>query len=276
LNLKNKATILAVDILKHFNEECGMKTTWGLIILAIAAMSVVHSESFAGERSLIVSSNIQSQSDSTITLESREPLLNAWGLDVLVSNDGFGLGTFYRRQFTEDLSGFAMFSVSESKEDREFEFFDQFTFQSFTPGKLRRFLVVPLTAGIQYRLFREDIMDNFRPFVNAGVGPTMIFSAPFADLTYDANGRLARATQVEFFKSLGRGQAHYTASGFIGVGANFGNEASNVFGVNFRYYFTYLLGNGLPSLYEPGRGNVIATKKSFGGFFITLNVGMAY
>jgi hypothetical protein len=265
-----------MEILKHFNEECGMKTMWGPTILAIVTITIFHCSGIAGERSLIIPSHSQAPSDSTVTLESREPLLNAWGLDVLVSNDGFGLGTFYRRQFTEDLSGFAMLSISESKEEKEFEFFDQFTFQSFTPGKLRRFLVMPLTAGVQYRLFREDIMDNFRPFVNAGAGPTMIFSAPFADLTYDANGTLARVTQVEFFKSLGRGQAHYTASGFIGVGANFGNEASNVFGVNFRYYFTYLLGDGLPSLYEPGRGNVIATKKSFGGFFITLNVGMAY
>jgi hypothetical protein len=277
LNLKTKATIFTVEYSHNtFIEECGMKTTWGSTILAIVTMLVVHSASIAGERPLVSSSNRQTLSDSTLTLDSREPLLNAWGLDVLVSNDGFGLGTFYRRQFTEDLSGFAMFSISESKEDREFEFFDQFTFQSFTPGKLQRFLVMPLTAGVQYRLFREDIMDNFRPFVNAGAGPTLIFSAPFADLSYDANGRLTRVAQVEFFKSLGRGQAHYTASGFIGVGANFGNEASNVFGVNFRYYFTYLFGDGLPSLYEPGRGNVIARKKSFGGFFITLNVGLAY
>lgn len=265
-----------MDIRKHFNEEWDMKTMWGSIILAIAAMLVLHNASFAGERPLIISSNHRASADSTLMVESREPLLNVWGLDILVSNDGFGLGTFYRRQFTDDLSGFAMFSISESKEDREFEFFDQFTYQSFTPGKLRRFLVMPLTAGVQYRLFREDIMDNFRPFVNAGVGPAMIFSAPFAELTYDANRRLVRVTQVEFFKSLGRGQAHYTASGFIGVGANFGNDVSNVFGVNFRYYFTYLFGDGLPSLYEPGRGDVIARKKSFGGFFITLNVGMAY
>jgi hypothetical protein len=46
--------------------------------------------------------------------------------------------------------------------------------------------------------------------------------------------------------------------------------------VNFRYYFTYVLGNGLPSLYNLRTGTVSATKKDFGGFFITLNVGMAY
>jgi hypothetical protein len=81
---------------------------------------------------------------------------------------------------------------------------------------------------------------------------------------------------VEFFKSLGKGQPHYTAGAFVGIGANFGAEKSNVFGVNFRYYFNYLFGDGLPSLFNISDGRVAATKRDFGGFFITLNVGMAY
>lgn len=201
---------------------------------------------------------------------------NAWGLDVLVSNDGFGLGTFYRREFTEDLFGFVMFSISEAKDEREFEQFDPYFYGvSYVPGKLQRFLVMPLTVGVQYRVFRDDITDNFRPFVNAGVGPTLIFAAPFVELSRSATGAII-PTQIEFFRSLGRGQSHYTASGFVGVGANFGTEKANVLGVNFRYYFTYLFGDGLPSLYNLGTGEVAARKKDFGGFFITLNVGMAY
>ncbi|HXG00790.1 MAG TPA: hypothetical protein VNL69_08380 [Bacteroidota bacterium] len=202
--------------------------------------------------------------------------LNAWGLDVLVSNDGFGLGTFYRREFSEDLFGFVLLSVSEAKDEREVEQFDPYYYEySFVPGKLQRFLVVPLMFGIQHRLFRESITDNFRPYINAGVGPSMIFAAPFVDIVRSPTGGLF-ATQIEFFKSLGRGRAHYTASAFIGVGANFGTEKANVLGVNFRYYFTYLFGDGLPSMYDTRTGQVAARKRDFGGFFITLNVGMAY
>ena len=47
-------------------------------------------------------------------------------------------------------------------------------------------------------------------------------------------------------------------------------------GVNFRYYFTYLFGDGLPSRFNDTNGEVAATKKSFGGFFITFNIGMGY
>jgi len=261
-----------------------VKLKGGVFPVAIfSALLATAQTSFADEnltKSILLFSTPQRTADSSLVTSDNpveQPTYrNAWGLDILVSNDGFGLGTFYRREFTEDLFGFGMFSISESKDDREFEQYNPYyPSQSVIPGKLQRFLVMPLTFGVQYRLFREDITDNFRPFVNAGAGPTMIFSAPFADVTKDASGKI-NATQIEFFKSLGKGQAHYTASAFIGIGANFGTEKANVFGVNFRYYFTYLLGDGLPSLYNTATGELAATKKDFGGFFITLNVGMAY
>ena len=49
-----------------------------------------------------------------------------------------------------------------------------------------------------------------------------------------------------------------------------------MFGVNFRYYFTYLMGDGLPSLYDTNTGLLSGRKTEFGGFFITLNVGLGY
>jgi hypothetical protein len=200
---------------------------------------------------------------------------NIWSLDILLSNDGFGLGTIYRRSVTPDLSWFASFSISESKDEREVEYYDPYYGISVSPGKLNRFLVLPLMGGVQYRLFREDIVDTFRPYINAGAGPTMVYMMPYVQLIQQTDGNVT-SEQVEFFKSLGKGQPHYTFGGFVGFGANFGTERTNIFGVNFRYYFTYLLSGGLPSLYNERTGAVAATKQSFGGFVISLNVGMAY
>jgi hypothetical protein len=195
------------------------------------------------------------------------------GLDIIISNDGFGLGGFFRKEFSEDWSGFVSFSVSESKDDREVERIDPYYGVSYTPGKLSRFLVMPVLVGVQRRLFREDITDTFRPYLNAGVGPALVFAAPYVEWVNDGTG-YSQLQDVEFFKSLGRGRAHYTVSSFVGVGANFGSDRSSVFGLNFRYYFTYLFGDGLPSLYDTNTGAVVANKKSFGGFAITLNFGM--
>jgi len=200
--------------------------------------------------------------------------LNTWGVDILISSSGFGLGTFYRRLFTPDLFGFVNFSVSEAKDSREVEQYDIYG-NSVVPGKLNRFLVLPLMFGVHYRLFREDIVETFRPYVNAAVGPTMIYMAPYVEFDTQPDGSVV-VNQVEFFKSLSRGTPHYTVSAYIGFGANFGGERSGVFGVNFRYYFTYLTGEGLPSLYDTNTGAVAATKTDFGGFFITLNVGIGY
>lgn len=199
---------------------------------------------------------------------------NVWSIDILISNDGFGLGGSYRRSFTQDLSGFVSLSISESKDEREFEYIDPYYGVSYTPGKLNRFLVMPLMVGIQYRLFREDIVDTFRPYVNAGAGPAMIYQMPYVEFIDRGDG-VKSEEQVEFFKSIGRGHPHYTAGGFIGFGSNFGTERSNIFGVNFRYYMTYMFGDGLPSLYDVRTGKVSATKRSFGGFVISLNIGMA-
>jgi len=194
-------------------------------------------------------------------------------MDILISNDGFGLGVFHRREFSPDLSGFASFSISESKDEREVDRVDPYTGVSYVPGKLKRFLVLPLMVGVQYRLFREDIVESFRPYINAGAGPAMIYVMPFIELSRSSIGTI-QTDQIEFFSAVGKGQPHYTAGGFVGFGANFGTGKSGTFGVNFRYYFMYLFSDGIPSLYDISTGNVIATKSSFGGFFITLNIGI--
>ncbi len=248
-----------------------------LVLFAIAAFSPVahaqdprHHWDPSNPRDSVQQAGVLPQDPTT-----PEKYPNVWSVDILLSNDGFGLGTIYRRSFTEDLSGFVSFSISESKDDREVEYYDPYYGTSVTPGKLNRFLVLPLMAGIQYRLFREDIVDTFRPYVNAGAGPALIYMMPYAHLVEQADGSLS-PEQVEFFKSLGQGTPHYTVGGFVGFGANFGTERHSIFGVNFRYYFTYLMSDGLPSLYDERTGEIAAYKKSFGGFVISLNVGMAF
>ncbi len=205
--------------------------------------------------------------DTSIVFKSPNPnilkpapaseLDNAYGMDILLSNSGLGLGGFYRHQYTEEIYGTVALSISEAKDNNEVEYVDYYG-QTYVPGKINRFLLVPLHVGVQYRLFADEIVDNFRPYINAGLGPTLIFSTPY---------------DKEFFSSLGYGQAHYTLGGYIGLGAFFGIAKDNLSGVNIRYYFIPLA-HGLPSMQDQ-LGN-ISRKKDFGGFFITLNFGSLY
>lgn len=212
--------------------------------------------------------------DSITTPEAANEHLKYWGLDIIISNNGFGLGTFYRKQFTTDLAWSLSLAVSGAKDDREMDYFDPITGQSITPGKLNRFLVIPLLASFEYRLFSDDIVDTFRPYVNAAVGPTMVYMMPYVTITTSSTGAVV-TNQVDFFNAIGKGHPYYTVGSFIGAGANFGSEKTNVFGVNIRYYFIYLMNGGLPSLYDERTGEVNSYKSDFGGFAITLNLSLS-
>jgi hypothetical protein len=214
-------------------------------------------------------------SDSARPAAVTQEIRGAWGADIMASDGGFGLGLFYRRAISPDLSWFTTFSISESKDPHEVERFDPYTGQSFVPGKLNRFLLLPLYGGIQYRLWREEIVETFRPFVNVAIGPTMVYEMPFAKVT-PIPGGYADAQQVDFFKAIGQGRAHYTLGGYVGFGANFGSERGNVIGVNFRYYVVYLLSGSLPSSYNVVSGDIADTMREFGGVVITLSFGSTF
>ncbi len=216
------------------------------------------------------------QTDSTIifespnknlTLPTKTEMHDAWGIDILLSNNGFGAAGFYRREFDRELSGTMTFGIADSKDENEIEYVDYWG-QTYSPGKINRFLLMPLMLGVQYRIFADDITDSFRPYINAGAGPTLILAAPY---------------EKEWFSSWGYAHSYFTAGGYVGIGAFFGSDMGTLSGVNIRYYFVPVQG-GIASMQgptdytdfanpKPGKVN---KKKEFGGFFITINLGSMF
>jgi hypothetical protein len=198
--------------------------------------------------------------DKPAAIDSPAPLpRNAYGLDVMLSGNGYGAGAFFRHEYSRDLYGTVSLAISDAKDDNEIEYTDYYG-QTYVPNKVNRFLMMPLFFGAEYRLFADDILDTFRPYINAGAGPTLILSAPY---------------DLEYFNSLmHHAQAHYTAGGYVGFGAFFGSERGSLMGVNFRYYYIPLSG-GVNSMINPV-DNSISKKSQFGGFFITVNIGASY
>lgn len=178
---------------------------------------------------------------------------NSWGADIMFSEGGFGLGTFYRRTLTQNITGFIDFSISETKDDREITYIDYYGNQ-FTPDKVNRAFMLPLNFGVQFRMFSESLTENLRPYFSVGVGPAILLTTPYSE---------------EFFKSFGRAKAHYSVGGYVGIGANMGVSKSNLIGLNIRYYYTRLLGDGI----ELMTNNF---KNSFGQFALMLTIGVMY
>ena len=200
--------------------------------------------------------------------QSYRPTVKAWGLDLLMSNNGFGLGLFYRYEISDELSYMLNFAVSDVKDDTEFEQYDYFG-NSYTPGKKNRLLMIPFTASIQYRLFKDDIVDNFRPFINAGLGPTMVYVSPYTydRIQYDFYGNPYKE-KMDFFTSLKYGKMRYTLGGYIGAGAYFGMEKGSLTGLSVKYFFARF-----PDGIEVMNGGYI---RNFGGLFITLTFGSLF
>lgn len=178
---------------------------------------------------------------------------NAWGVDLMFGDGGFGLGTFLRQEFSIKLTGFVDVSFSESKDEREFQYIDYFG-NTYTVGKKNRVFIVPLNFGLQYRLFEDDITSTLRPYLNVGVGPTLVITTPY---------------EQEFFSSFGDAQTKFAAGGYVGFGANFGSSKSNLVGINMRYYYIHLFDEGVENLYDKFR-------KDLAHFYLTINIGIMY
>ena len=178
----------------------------------------------------------------------------ALGLDIMFGDAGFGLGGFFRKQINTNWTAFVDASWSETKDEREFEYYDPYQGIFVTAFKKNRVFQIPLNFGAQYRLFEKDLTDNLRPYLVAGVGPSFILTTPY---------------EVEFFSSFAYAQVHYAVGGYVGFGANFGLDKSSLVGVNFRYYYSKLVNGGVESLYGK-------EKTEIKGFFITLNLGFMY
>ena len=180
-------------------------------------------------------------------------LPNEWGVNLMFGDGGFGLGSYLRKRLTNNIKGFVDISISEIKDDREIQYVDIFG-RTFTVGKKNRVIFIPITAGVQYRLFSETLTEVLRPYLTAGAGPSIIVTTPY---------------YLEFFKSFAKAHANIAASAYVGVGALFGISKSNTVGLNARYYFVHLFNKGVESLYN-------RFQKNIGAFYISLDIGLYY
>jgi len=178
---------------------------------------------------------------------------HAWGFNVMFSEGGFGLGTFIRKELSNDLFGFIDFSISESKDDREFEYVDYYG-NVYSFNKKNRVFVFPLNFGLQLRLFSDALTDNMRPFISFAVGPTIVVTNPY---------------DKEYFDAWGYAQMKVAAGGYAAIGTNFGTSKSMLFGFTIKYSYAHLFDDGVENIYEKYRTNL-------GSLSISFDIGFQY
>lgn len=183
-------------------------------------------------------------------LFAQEKLYTNMYFDLHFSEGGLGFGLTYNKEISSNTSLFADLMFSESKDAQEFEYVDYWG-NVYVVGKKNRIFIMPLNLGIRYRLFKDDIVENFRPFIRFAIGPVMAIITPY---------------KYEFFTSFKYAQAKYTLGGSIGLGAHFGYDRKNPMGFTISYQFIHFFDNGIENLERFKR-------KDLGGFFLTINFG---
>ena len=152
---------------------------------------------------------------------------------------GLGVGGALRGRLNDDLSVVAEMSLGAGRDEREQRFFVGFFGDTITPFKRNYVLMLPLHVGLERRLFREAVEDNFRPFAHLSTGPTLAYQWPYFD-DLDADGRLdAGEERIGAFGGLGDGEARLGVGGTVAVGAFFGRSRRTTQALRFGLQGTY-------------------------------------
>lgn len=197
---------------------------------------------------LFLVTSVFSQGSDTLKpkLKTKGEKENNWSINLTFSDNGFGLGAAKYIKLSKDVTLNAAILFSGAKDDREFDQTDIFG-NSVTPYKVNRLFMFPvLNLGMQIRLFRDDVTDNMRPFINFGVSPAAIMYTPYNE---------------SFFSSFKYAKAKYTVGGYAGVGLDYMTTKTSGLSFNLRYYYLHLFGEGINSIST-------AEMKNFGGIYL--------
>lgn len=164
--------------------------------------------------------------------------LSARGIQVVLTNSGFGLGGYISRKISSDHTISFEIILGATKDEREVAFFDRLGGRD-VPNKANYLLEMPILVGIEQRLFRTQIEENFRPFIFASAGPVLGWSYPYFD---DSNGNHILDTDEQSFdviSGLGHGHLEPGVSAGLFFGAHFGSPKTTSRGVRIGYRMSY-------------------------------------
>lgn len=114
-------------------------------------------------------------------------------------------------------------SMNSVKDEREQVYFTGPFGESVVLFKRNYFMVIPIRAGLERRLWSEYIDDSFRPFVQIGAGPVIGYQWPYFD-DLNNNGIRDQNEEVRGLFNLSDGEFRIGAEVFLGLGAYMGDS----------------------------------------------------
>ena len=186
---------------------------------------------------------------------------NIAGLGLFMTNVGFGGEGFYQKPIGgRILFDFTIsFSGLRNSDEQKIRVLDTQTGDIFylVPDKVNRLYRMPVTVGVKYHLFKKLLGDNFRPFIGAGIGGTVIMQLPYEEF------------ENEFFNSINYAKFHVKPTFYGEVEFNIMDKGQTKTSINLRYYYTPFGGEGIESIRDLPIENC-------GGIYIGIRFGFAW
>lgn len=156
-----------------------------------------------------------------------------------LTEDGLGAGAAGRLRLSGDLSLTAEISAGAARDAREQRFFVGFFGDTVTPLKRSYAALVPLHVGVERRLFRTSVEDNFRPFAALATGPTLAVQWPYFNDLNDNGIRDQGEVRLGATAGLDDAETRLGLGGTLAVGAYFGQSRRAVQGLRFGFTAHY-------------------------------------
>lgn len=205
------------------------------------------------------------------------------GFEIVLTNNGFGLGAYTVRAVSPSTSLLLEFSLGSGKDEREFKF-QSYWGRSVIQNKANYLLMVPVQVGFIHRLFEDHIEENFRPYLQLSGGPTFGWEYPYfkdcnGDGAYDPE-QVCRIggddptyeRTYDVLSAFPRGHLEMGVGGTIALGAHFGLSRRVTQGIRLGYTFSYFFDE--IELLEPGIQG--GAQRFFGSPSISITFGRLF
>lgn len=178
---------------------------------------------------------------------------NTWGFGVNYTEQGIGITSGLYFKLSRNTNFTANISIGGFSDAREFEDYDRYG-NAVVRNKENRIFMIPASIGIQHFMFTDDLDGSFRPFVKAGVMPTLVLTNPYSRSYFDA---------------LGYMQPAFAVGPYAGVGLQFMQSQSMAFNFGISYSYLPVIGKEVNSMYNASIKDVGGLQFTFGMDFLS-------
>ena len=225
-----------------------MKNRIAIIVGAFLMVSLLFNTSYSFD-----DGPKKDKSNGYVTPGLDEQKRTQWSFNIMYGEKGFGLTGEYHVNVWKNTDFFAGLGFSGVTDDREFQEYDIFG-NSYTPNKVNRVFMAPLSLGFTHAMFQDDIDGSLKPTISFGVAPTLVLTNPYS---------------TSFFPALGKFQAAFAMGPFAGIGMDFNQNNKVAFSFNVNYYYLPVIGKEVMSIENTPIKNV-------GGLQFTIGVNLLH